>query len=69
MIPRPEGRWGPAPANPEAFPWPAEATLETVGRCWIRNVLMRCGGNRTQAARLLGIDPSTLWRKLKEADA
>lgn len=59
----------PAPAGPEAFPWPAEATLEAVERCWIRNVLTRCGGNRTQAARQLGIDPSTLWRKLKEFDA
>lgn len=58
----------PAPANLEAFPWPAEATLETVERCWIRSVLKRCGGNRTQAARQLGIDPSTLWRKLKEFD-
>jgi DNA-binding NtrC family response regulator len=35
---------------------------------WIRHVLGRCGGNRTQAARQLGIDPSTLWRKLKEPE-
>ncbi len=47
-------------------PWPAEATLEEVEAFWIRRVLAACGGNRSQAARRLGIDPSTLWRKLKE---
>ena len=46
-------------------PWPAQATLEEVEDFWLRHVLERCGGNRTQAARQLGIDPSTLWRKLK----
>jgi DNA-binding NtrC family response regulator len=50
-------------------PWSGDATLEEVETYWIRHVLGRCGGNRTQAARQLGIDPSTLWRKLKEADA
>jgi DNA-binding NtrC family response regulator len=50
------------------IPWPAQATLEEVEDFWLRHVLERCGGNRTQAARQLGIDPSTLWRKLKEGD-
>jgi len=48
---------------------PGDATLEEVEAFWIRQALERCGGNRTQAARQLGIDPSTLWRKLKEQDA
>jgi DNA-binding NtrC family response regulator len=47
-------------------PWQAEATLAEIEERWIRHMLERCGGNRTQAARLLGIDPSTLWRKLKD---
>lgn len=52
-------------AGAETLPWPAQATLAEVEDFWIRRVLARCGGNRTQAARELGIDPSTLWRKLK----
>ena len=31
----------------------------------IRRVLRESGENRTEAARRLGIDPSTLWRKLE----
>jgi DNA-binding NtrC family response regulator len=58
----------PAPAGFNAAPWPAETTLEEVETFWIRHILDRCSGNRTQAARQLGIDPSTLWRKLKEED-
>jgi DNA-binding NtrC family response regulator len=58
----------PASASFNAIPWPAETTLEEVETFWIRHVLDRCGGNRTQAARQLGIDPSTLWRKLKEPE-
>jgi len=58
----------PAPATFSAIPWPVEATLEEVEAFWLRHVLDRCGGNRTQAARQLGIDPSTLWRKLKERE-
>ena len=46
-------------------PWSESATLVEVESAWIRQALERCGGNRTQAAKMLGIDPSTLWRKLK----
>lgn len=52
-------------AGSEAPPWPVQATLAEVEDFWIRRVLARCDGNRSQAARELGIDPSTLWRKLK----
>jgi DNA-binding protein Fis len=30
------------------------------------SVLAEVGGNQTRATRVLGIAPSTLWRKLKE---
>ena len=32
----------------------------------IRQALEQCGGSRTQAARLLGMDRSTLWRKMQK---
>jgi DNA-binding NtrC family response regulator len=59
----------PASAGPGNVPWSADATLEEVEVYWIRHMLELCGGNRTQAARRLGIDPSTLWRKLKGTDS
>jgi two-component system response regulator HydG/two-component system response regulator AtoC len=54
----------PAPALPEALTadWPTLAELE---RRYIDRVLQACGGNRAQAAARLGIDKSTLWRRLR----
>ena len=40
-------------------------TLEEIERQHILEVLERTGGNRSQAARILGLDRSSLWRKLK----
>lgn len=45
-----------------AADWP---DLETLERRYIERVLAECEGNRPCAARRLGIDKSTLWRKLK----
>jgi DNA-binding NtrC family response regulator len=45
------------------------ATLEEQERRYIRWVLAEAGGNQTTAARLLGIDRSSLWRKLKSYQA
>ena len=39
-------------------------TLDVVERAYIQWVLQREGGNKTRAAEALGIDPSTLYRKL-----
>jgi len=46
---------GRAPTNP---------TLEAVERAYIAWVLQSVGGNKSRAAEMLGIDPSTLYRKL-----
>jgi two-component system response regulator HydG len=43
---------------------PANPTLEVIERAYILYVLQSEGGNKTRAAEALGIDPSTLYRKL-----
>ncbi len=40
-------------------------SLAEVERRHILKVLQRCGGNRTRAARILAVDPKTLYNKLK----
>jgi DNA-binding NtrC family response regulator len=48
---------------------PAELqTLEAVERQYIHRVLESVQGNRTEAARILGVDRKTLYRRLKEED-
>jgi PAS domain S-box-containing protein len=49
----------------ETVPNIAGMTLEAMERLLIGDALRRNGGNRTAAARQLGIDPSTLFRKVK----
>ncbi len=41
-------------------------TLESVEREYILSILEKTGGNKTRAAKILGIGTATLWRKLKE---
>jgi two-component system response regulator HydG len=43
---------------------PENPTLEVIERAYIMWVLQAQGGNKTRAADVLGIDPSTLYRKL-----
>jgi DNA-binding NtrC family response regulator len=43
---------------------PANPTLEAVERAYIMWVLDNEGGNKSRTAEVLGIDPSTLYRKL-----
>lgn len=44
-------------------------TLEAIERAYILWVLQAESGNKTRAAEVLGIDPSTLYRKLARYDA
>jgi len=46
----------------------ANPTLDVVERAYITWILQREGGNKTRAAEALGIDPSTLYRKLARYD-
>jgi DNA-binding NtrC family response regulator len=43
---------------------PANPALEVIERAYILWVLQAEGGNKARAAEVLGIDPSTLYRKL-----
>jgi two-component system response regulator HydG len=43
---------------------PSNPTLEAVERAYIMWILQSEGGNKSRAAEALGIDPSTLYRKL-----
>ena len=44
----------------------SELSLEKATRRHLIKVLVMTNGKKTEAARLLGIDPSTLWRKIKK---
>ncbi|MDT8435444.1 MAG: sigma-54 dependent transcriptional regulator [Gemmatimonadota bacterium] len=47
---------------------PANPALEIIERAYIAHVLKAESGNKTRAAEVLGIDPSTLYRKIKRYD-
>jgi two-component system response regulator HydG len=53
--------------NQERFSLPRDrlATLREVEEEYIAWAVERCGGNKTKAAEILGIDPSTLHRRAK----
>jgi two-component system response regulator HydG len=48
---------------------PPNPPLEIIERAYIEWVLRAEGGNKTRAAEVLGIDPSTLYRKLARFEA
>ena len=55
-----------APAEPLVKDQPpANPALEVLERAYIEHVLRAEAGNKTRAAEVLGIDPSTLYRKIK----
>ncbi len=49
------------------YPWSKDAPLQVVEQHWIQHMLACSDGNKTEAARRLGIDASTLHRKLKHS--
>jgi transcriptional regulator with PAS, ATPase and Fis domain len=56
------------PGNEETLGSGASRSLRDVENAYIKNVLRSVDGNRTRAAKILSISPTTLWRKLKEID-
>ncbi|MGI9627814.1 MAG: sigma-54-dependent transcriptional regulator [Longimicrobiales bacterium] len=57
----------PAPRLVDGIP-PDNPPMEVVERAYIQWVLNAEGGNKTRAAEVLGIDPSTLYRKINRYD-
>ena len=45
-----------------------EGAVQTFEKHHILSMLKRTDGNKAEAARLLGIDPSTLYRKMERMD-
>lgn len=43
---------------------PENPTLESIEKAYIHYVMSHTGGKKTEAAKILGIDPSTLYRKI-----
>ena len=56
----------PVELSGDALVLPDGLTLEEVEQRYVQRTIERCGGNRSEAARLLGIGRNTLLRKLKE---
>jgi DNA-binding NtrC family response regulator len=66
----------PAPEAPKAASSPSEiipmligATVDEIERELVLQTLARCDGNRTRAARVLGISVRTLRNKVREYSA
>ncbi len=49
----------------DSIRYPITLSLSELEQRHIRSVLENCDNNQSQAAKILGINPSTLWRKLK----
>jgi two-component system response regulator HydG len=54
------------PAPPPLRPLMSMESLAAVEQRHITSVLQACGGKSSEAARVLGIGRTTLWRKMKE---
>ena len=66
ILGRAPGGAAPAAASFEAFPPDGVRPLAELERVAIEHALRVCGGNKTRAARLLGISRQTLRTKLNE---
>jgi two-component system, NtrC family, response regulator AtoC len=53
------------PTTPEEYPF-ARMSLEELERAHIQRVLELCNGQKARAAAILGINRTTLWKKLRQ---
>ncbi len=63
----PEGISNTPPAQGDRIPIPIGMPLSEVESILIRETLDRAGGDKTLAAKLLGVAPRTIYRKLEES--
>jgi DNA-binding NtrC family response regulator len=52
--------------RPEAGAGPLDTAVATVVKAKIEEALRRAGGNRSEAAKLLGVSRTTLWKRMRE---
>jgi DNA-binding NtrC family response regulator len=68
-LPAPEAMLLPSLAPNEIVPMLIGATVDEVERELVLQTLARCDGNRTRAARVLGLSVRTLRNKIREYSA
>ncbi|WP_407148171.1 helix-turn-helix domain-containing protein [Bradyrhizobium sp. ORS 86] len=68
-LPAPEAMLLPSLAPNEIVPLLIGATVDEVERELVLQTLARCDGNRTRAARVLGLSVRTLRNKIREYSA
>ena len=59
----------PAAAPNEVVPWLIGSTVGEIERELVLQTLVRCDGNRTRAARMLGVSVRTLRNKIRQYSA
>jgi DNA-binding NtrC family response regulator len=59
----------PATAPNEVVPWLIGSTVGEIERELVLQTLARCDGNRTRAARVLGVSVRTLRNKIRQYSA
>ncbi|GAA3839637.1 Fis family transcriptional regulator [[Pseudomonas] carboxydohydrogena] len=59
-------RLDPAAAPNEVVPWLIGSTVGEIERELVLQTLARCDGNRTRAARVLGVSVRTLRNKIRQ---
>ena len=57
---------GSVPDEATERPVPADLGIDAAEKEHIQRVLERCNGRKMEAARLLGVNKTTLWRKMKK---